>query len=231
MSPFRVRRSRDLAAMSSREREEEFAARRHEMVRTQIERREIRDPAVLEAMRTVPRHLFMPERLWGEAYHDCPLPIGHEQTISQPYIVALMTELLGVGQGDRVLEVGAGSGYQAAVLAELGCEVISMEIVEALAESAERTLRELGYDNVRVVHVDGSLGYPAAAPYDGIIGTAAPAHLPPGLLDQLKEGARLVLPIGEFEQNLYVYENTSLGVEKRTVIPVRFVPMTGQAQV
>ena len=199
------------------------------MVRTQIERRGIHDNAVLGAMRKVPRHRFLPEALRVEAYQDCPLPIGHEQTISQPYIVALMTELLRVGPGEKVLEIGAGSGYQAAILADVGCEVFTIEIVQALAERAEATLRDLGYTNVQVLHADGYEGFLEHAPFDGIIVTAAPDHVPQTLVEQLKEGRRLVLPIGELNQDLYVVEKTPSGVDKRSIIPVRFVPMTGRA--
>ena len=199
------------------------------MVRTQIERRGVRNDAVLRAMRRVPRHRFVPEALHGEAYQDCPLPIGYEQTISQPYIVALMTELLQVKRGETVLEIGAGSGYQAAILAELGCGVFTFEIVEALAERADATLRALGYTNVHVLHGDGYDGLLQHAPFDGIIVTAAPDHIPQTLVEQLKEGRRLVLPVGELSQDLYVVEKTSSGVEKRSIIPVRFVPMTGRA--
>jgi len=200
------------------------------MVRTQIERRGIRDEAVLAAMRKVPRHRFVPENLWDEAYQDGPLPIGHGQTISQPYIVALMTELLEVGRGDKVLEIGTGSGYQAAVLAEIGCEVYTIEIVEPLAVRARAVLHELGYDNnVRVILGDGSEGWPPEAPYDGIIATAAPGRIPGALVDQLKEGARLVIPVGDYGQDLYVVEKTPRGPKKKRIIPVRFVPMTGRA--
>ncbi|MBM3335791.1 protein-L-isoaspartate(D-aspartate) O-methyltransferase, partial [Candidatus Sumerlaeota bacterium] len=183
------------------------------------------------AMRKVPRHLFVPDNLATEAYDDCPLPIGYEQTISQPYIVALMSELLAIKPDETVLEVGAGSGYQAAVLAEMGCRVISLEIVVPLVERAETTLRNLGYTNVRVVHADGYDGFVDGAPFDGIIVTAAPDHIPKALVDQLKEGRRLVLPVGVIDQNLWVIEKTPHGLDKRSVIPVRFVPMTGRAAV
>lgn len=212
------------------ERESVFEERRIDMVRSQIERRGVRAPAVLDAMRRVPRHQFIPERLWSEAYNDYPLPIGGDQTISQPYIVAYMTELLEIGPGDKVLEIGAGSGYQAAILAELGCEIFSVEIIDSLADEARARLEELGYANVHVINANGHFGWPAEAPYEGIIGTAAPAEVPPALVDQLKVGGRLVMPVGEFSQDLHVIERTATGTRERTTIPVRFVPMTGEKQ-
>ncbi len=165
------------------------------MVESQIEMRGITDPAVLRAMRTVPRHRFVPDSDRDRAYGDHPLPIGYGQTISQPYIVAMMSEALGVGPGDRVLEVGTGSGYQAAVLAEMGCEVFTMEVIPELAARAETTLAEFGYD-VTVANADGYFGWPEHAPFDGIIVTAAPDHVPQPLIEQLAPGAALVIPIG-----------------------------------
>jgi protein-L-isoaspartate(D-aspartate) O-methyltransferase len=204
-----------------------FAAQRDDMVTRQIEAREVRDPRVLAAMRKVPRHLFVPPSLADEAYDDHPLPIGEGQTISQPYIVALMTELLGLKGGERVLEVGTGSGYQAAVLAELAGEVYSLEIVEPLARRAAATLEGLGYGRIRVRAGDGYLGWPEAAPFDAIIVTAAPDHVPQPLVDQLGVGGRLVIPVGDVYQELVVCTKTAAGVSRRSVIPVRFVPMTG----
>jgi protein-L-isoaspartate(D-aspartate) O-methyltransferase len=227
---FGWRRAKEPTDDSDEGREKEFERRRHEMVRNQIERRDVRDPAVLTAMREAPRHRFIPESLWAEAYEDSPLPIGYDQTISQPYIVALMTQLLQVGAGDTVLEVGTGSGYQAAILAHLGCEVFTIEIVEPLAKQAETTLRELGCLNVHVLYGDGYDGYQEHAPFDGIIATAAPDHVPQALVDQLKGGRRLVLPVGYLNQDLYVIEKTAVGLHKRSIIPVRFVPMTGRAE-
>ncbi len=168
---------------------------RIDMVESQIETRDITDPSVLEAMRTVPRHRFVPGNVADDAYGDYPLPIGHGQTISQPYIVALMSEALGVGPGDRVLEIGTGSGYQAAVLAAMGCEVYTMEIIPELATRADATLSELGY-NVTVAAGDGYFGWSENAPYDGIIVTAAPDHVPQPLIDQLGTDAALVIPVG-----------------------------------
>jgi protein-L-isoaspartate(D-aspartate) O-methyltransferase len=201
------------------------------MVRTQIEARDVKDAAVLAAMRRVPRHEFVPDAQRPFAYDDRPLPIAAGQTISQPLIVALMTELLRVKPGQRVLEIGTGSGYQAAVLAELKLEVYSIEIVAELANSAHATLARLGYKNVVVRAGDGYAGWPEFAPFDGIIVTAAPPKVPQPLIDQLKPGARLAVPEGVHEQELVVYEKTKAGDLRRTsVIPVRFVPMTGKAQ-
>jgi protein-L-isoaspartate(D-aspartate) O-methyltransferase len=202
---------------------------RHMMVRTQIEARQIRDPRVLAAMRSVPREAFVPASLKSMAYEDRPLPIGHEQTISQPYIVALMTELASLQPGDRVLEIGTGSGYQAAVLAELGAEVFSIEIVEPLARQAKQTLDRLGY-RVHVRAGDGYQGWPEEAPFDAVIVTAAPAEVPEPLKQQLREGGRLIIPVGTYSQQLRKITRTARGFKEERVIPVRFVPMTGRAQ-
>ena len=201
------------------------------MVSRQIEARDVRDPRVLRAMRKVPRHLFVPEGQRPYAYEDRPLPIGHRQTISQPYIVALMTELANVKPGDRVLEVGTGSGYQAAVLAEMGVRVFSIEIVEPLAKRAKATLDALGYGTKVVVRAgDGYGGWPAHAPFDAIVVTAAPPKIPEPLKQQLKIGGRLVIPVGDYFQRLKVVTRTKNGFRERSVAPVRFVPMTGKAQ-
>jgi protein-L-isoaspartate(D-aspartate) O-methyltransferase len=201
---------------------------REEMVASQIAARGVKAPAVLEAMRRVPRHEFVPEPLRELAHTDQALPIGLDQTISQPYIVALMTELAAPRRGSRVLEVGTGSGYQAAVLAELGARVYSIEIVEPLARRAAETLERLGYHSVRVRAGDGYAGWPEAAPFDAIIVTAAPDHVPEPLKQQLKVGGRLVLPVGDgpWSQELNVITRTKDGFETRTVAPVAFVPMT-----
>ena len=199
------------------------------MVRTQIEARSIHDPRVLRAMRTVPRHLFVPPAQRPQAYADHPLPIGREQTISQPYIVALMSELAAVGPGDRVLEVGTGSGYQAAVLAAMGCEVRSIEIIESLADEAGRRLADLGYD-VEVRAGDGYAGWPSASPFDAILITAAPPRIPEPLLEQLAVGGRLVAPVGVGVQVPTVVERTADGLREEAVLPVRFVPMTGKVR-
>jgi protein-L-isoaspartate(D-aspartate) O-methyltransferase len=180
---------------------------------------------VLEVLREVPRHRFVPEYLSGSAYDDGPLPIGHGQTISQPYIVAVMTELLAPEPSDVVLDVGTGSGYQAAVLGKLVKQVHSIEIVPALAEEARARLAALGYANVEVLVGDGWKGLPAHAPYDGILVAAAPPEVPQALLDQLAPGARLVIPVGESDQDLRVYERTPRGIEERTIFGVRFVPL------
>jgi len=204
---------------------------RLEMVRTQIEARGVRDPAVLEAMREVPRHRFVPQSQRARAYQDRPLPIGNGQTISQPYIVALMTELAGVKPGDKVLEVGTGSGYQAAVLAQMGVELFSIEIIDALAKRSKATLAELGYaKNVELRHGDGYVGWPEQAPFDAIIVTAAPPKVPKPLKEQLKVGGRLIIPVGKRYQSLLKVTRTKNAFRGESVIPVRFVPMTGEAQ-
>jgi protein-L-isoaspartate(D-aspartate) O-methyltransferase len=202
------------------------------MVATQIAARGIVDPRVLDAMRRVKRHLFVPEPVRAAAYGDHPLPIGHDQTISQPYIVALMTELARVKPGARVLEIGTGSGYQAAVLAVLAKEVYSVEIVEPLAAEADERLARLGYRNVTVRSGDGYRGWPERAPFDAILVTAAPPEIPQPLLDQLAPGGRLVAPVGpeRGEQVLVVVERTESGLKRWSVAPVRFVPMTGEAR-
>lgn len=209
---------------------DEYAKPRVRMVETQIMRRGVADSAVLEALRTVPRHRFVPERYRAAAYADEPLPIGEGQTISQPYIVAYMTEVLELRPHDRVLEIGTGSGYQAAVLAEIVDSVFTIEIVEPLAERAESTLTELGYTNVYVRCGDGYRGWPEHAPFDAIIVTAAPDHVPQPLVDQLALNGRLVIPVGEFSQELLVVRRTADGVITDTTLAVRFVPMTGEAQ-
>ncbi|MBI4367845.1 MAG: protein-L-isoaspartate(D-aspartate) O-methyltransferase [Candidatus Omnitrophica bacterium] len=204
---------------------------RQRMVQEQVEARGIKDRDVLSAMNRVERHQFVPVFLRPLAYEDGPLPIGENQTISQPYIVALMTELLAVDSEDRVLEIGTGSGYQAAVLAEIAKEVYTIEILPSLAASAEKRLAELGHTNVHVKTGDGYLGWPEEAPFDGIMLTAAPDEIPTPLVDQLKVGGRIVAPIGEFpNQVLYVIQKTKEGLKKEEIIPVRFVPMTGIAQ-
>lgn len=209
-----------------------FAAARDRLVEQGIVGWGIRDPEVIAALRAVPRHEFVPAEHLDRAYANHPLPIGYGQTISQPYIVALMTEALGVGPGDRVLEIGAGSGYQAAVLAEMGVEVYSIEIIGPLAESAAERLARLGYGDVQVRHADGYEGWPEAAPFDAIIVTAAPDHVPPPLLGQLAVGAVLVIPVGPvggFQELWQIrrvetdrYESISLG-------GVRFVPLVREA--
>jgi protein-L-isoaspartate(D-aspartate) O-methyltransferase len=208
----------------------DFADARRRMVERQIEARGVRNPRVLQAMGRVPRHELVPAALRDRAYEDAPLPIGHGQTISQPYVVAAMTAALEIGPGARVLEVGTGSGYQAAVLAELGAEVYSIEIVPALAERARKDLARLGYDSVRVRTGDGYRGWPEAAPFDAIVVTAAPDHVPQPLIDQLADGGRLVLPVGGGSQELVRITKGPGGLERETLFGVRFVPMTGEAR-
>jgi protein-L-isoaspartate(D-aspartate) O-methyltransferase len=211
---------------------ESLAAARAELVATQIVARGVTGSRLLEALRRVERHRFVPDHLHGLAYADRPLPIGHGQTISQPYIVALMTELAAVRPGARVLEVGTGSGYQAAVLSVLAREVYSIEIVAPLADEARARLRRLGYANVEVRTGDGYRGWPERAPFDAILITAAPPEIPEPLLSQLAVGGRLVAPVGSEGgvQELVTVERTATGFTRRTAIPVRFVPMTGEAQ-
>ncbi|KPJ60367.1 MAG: protein-L-isoaspartate O-methyltransferase [Latescibacteria bacterium DG_63] len=200
------------------------------MVDEQIVKRGVKDPQVLAAMRKVPRHEFVPESYRNYAHADEPLPIGEGQTISQPYIVALMTETLRIGKNSRILEIGTGSGYQAAVLAEIGKEVYSIEIIESLATRASETLRRLGYTNVHVKAGDGYRGWPEKAPFDAIIVTAAPDHVPQPLIEQLKVGGRMSIPVGDIYQELLIITKTESGVVRKDVLPVRFVPMTGEAQ-
>lgn len=209
-----------------------FAAERERMVVEQIEARGVADARVLAALRSVPRHELVPRGQRDAAYEDVPLPIGHGQTISQPYIVALMTELARIGPGSRVLEVGTGSGYQAAVLAACGAEVWTIEIVAPLAERAARDLARLGYERVHVRAGDGYRGWPEHAPFDAIVVTAAPPEVPAPLREQVRVGGRIVIPVGETGalQSLEVHERTEDGFRIERVAPVRFVPMTGEAQ-
>ena len=200
------------------------------MVDEQIAARGVRDERVLAALRRVPRHAFVPAPQRDDAYADRPLPIGHGQTISQPYIVAAMTELLRISPGNKVLEVGTGSGYQAAVLAELGAKVYSIEILPTLAERAQKALADAGYDQVKLKVGDGFEGWPEHAPYDAIVVTAAPKVAPPSLIAQLKLGGRMVIPVGDRDQVLRVFERAKTGeLGVRRVFGVRFVPMTGRA--
>ncbi|MCM2256452.1 MAG: protein-L-isoaspartate(D-aspartate) O-methyltransferase [Vicinamibacteria bacterium] len=204
-----------------------FAARHEAMVREQIEARGVRDPATLAAMRAVARHLFVPESLRREAYADYPLPIGHGQTISQPYIVAFMTEAAGITAGERVLEIGTGSGYQAAVLARIAARVFSIEIVTPLAEEARQRLAALGCTNVSVRAGDGYAGWPEHAPFDAIVVTAAAPRLPEPLLAQLADGGRLVIPVGDELQEILIVTRRGDRYDQSRSLPVRFVPMTG----
>ncbi len=205
------------------------AAERLRMVDTQILARGIADERVLTAMRKVPRHLFMPSDVQPYAYDDRPLPIGFDQTISQPYIVAYMTEAIEPAATKKVLEIGTGSGYQAAVLAECVAEVYTIEIVRELADRAAGTLQRLGYRNVHVRAGDGYAGWPEAAPFDAILVTAAPDHIPQPLVDQLAVGGTLVVPVGRGVQDMTVVRRTAAGLTETKTLPVRFVPMTGEA--
>lgn len=203
---------------------------RHWMVSKQIAERGIKDSRVLKAMRKVPRHEFVPESEAPSAYEDYPLPIGYGQTISQPYIVAFMTEAVELTGEEKVLEIGTGSGYQAAVLAEIVPQVFTIEIVEPLAREAKKTLMALDYANVTVRAGDGYQGWPNEAPFDVIILTAAPDHVPQPLMEQLKVGGRLILPTGTWRQELILIRRTETGYEETSLLPVAFVPMTGEAE-
>jgi protein-L-isoaspartate(D-aspartate) O-methyltransferase len=208
---------------------QDFDARRSAMVETQLRGRDIGSPRVLDAMRKVPRHRFVPEPQRGEAYADHPLPIGHGQTISQPYIVAFMTQALDLRPTDRVLEIGTGSGYQAAVLGELVKDVYTIEIVEPLAERARATLSSLGYQNVHVRAGNGYLGWPEHAPFDRVMVTAAPDEVPPALIEQLAVGGLMAIPVGGAAfQELRILRKTDKGIETIETLPVSFVPMTGK---
>jgi protein-L-isoaspartate(D-aspartate) O-methyltransferase len=208
-----------------------FTEARRRMVERQLRARDITDARVLSVMGRVPRHRFVAREMDAEAYDDHPLPIGHAQTISQPYIVALMTQLAKPSAGCRTLDVGTGSGYQAAILAELCKEVYSIEIVPPLAEEARKRLTELGYKNITVRAGDGYRGWPEHAPFDVILVAASPDHVPQPLIDQLAPGGRLVLPVGGYPQQLTVIEKQKDGsVRRKSVAPVMFVPMTGEAQ-
>ena len=205
---------------------------RRRMVERDLRGRDIRDPKVLEIMGRVPRHLFVESSQRNKAYADYPLPIGDGQTISQPYIVALMTQILQVQPGERVLEIGTGSGYQAAVLSELGAQVYTIEIQETLAKQAAQRLKELGYDRVRVKYGDGYLGWEEEAPFDAVIVTCAANHIPPTLIKQLKEGGRLVIPLGSttYFQTLTLLTKKEGKIDIQHLLGVAFVPMTGEAQ-
>jgi protein-L-isoaspartate(D-aspartate) O-methyltransferase len=203
---------------------------RSRMVEQQLLRRDITDERVLQAMRKVPRHAFIPDTPLERAYADHPIPIGQGQTISQPYIVALTTQLIRPEPHFRVLDVGTGSGYQAAVLAELNEDVFGLEIVPELAKSAQLRLVEVGYSGIQVRNADAWRGWPEAAPFDAIVAAAAPAEVPPRLIEQLKPGGRLVMPVGRERQTLVVVQKQSDGTtQTREVCPVAFVPMTGES--
>jgi protein-L-isoaspartate(D-aspartate) O-methyltransferase len=209
---------------------EELRKMRQEMVKRQIVARGIKDPQVLKAMNKVERHEFVLPGDERHAYDDGPLSIGEGQTISQPYIVAIMTELGHIGTESKVLEIGTGSGYQAAILGEIAKEVYTIEIIESLGSRARTLLEKQGYKNIHVRIGDGYKGWPEAQPFDAILVTAAPDHVPQPLVDQLKVGGRMVIPVGEFYQELEVITKTPSGMERQKIIPVRFVPMTGEAE-
>jgi protein-L-isoaspartate(D-aspartate) O-methyltransferase len=212
---------------------QERVSERRQMVLRQIELREVTDPNVLEAMRTVPRHAFVPAAQRAYAYEDRPLYIGYGQTISQPYIVAFMTEALRLDPNSTVLEIGTGSGYQAAVCAEIARQVHTIEIVEPLAKSAAEVLTQLGYTNVHVKAGDGYFGWPQAGPFDAIIGTAAAGKVPPPLIEQLKKGGRMILPVEDnhgLQRLILLTKDLQGRLHRKDVLPVRFVPMTGRVQ-
>ena len=209
----------------------DFAVEHERMVQQQLRTRGIKDERVLAALAKVPREEFVPQDSRAASYEDGPLPIGYDQTISQPFIVGFMTEALRPQPTHRVLEIGTGSGYQAAILAELVAEVYSIEIIEALAKTAEATLQRLGYKNVHVKAGDGYKGWPEHAPFDSIIVTCAPERVPQPLIDQLKEGGRMIIPVGaKFAQELYLLEKKDGRLEQSAVLPVRFVPMAGEGE-
>ena len=215
-------------AVGEQRTDDQWTALRERMVEQQLRSRDIRDRRVLDAMRSVPRHLFVPEAQRANAYGDFPLPIGHSQTISQPYIVAFMTQALDVAPEHKVLEIGTGSGYQAAILGRLVRDVYTIEIVEPLARQSGALLKELGFTNVHVRAGNGYLGWPEQAPFDRIIVTAAPEEIPPALVEQLKVGGRMAIPVGVESQELRILRKTPRGMETLETLPVRFVPMTGK---
>ncbi len=210
--------------------EDRLSERLH-MVEQQLAGRDIHNRQVLEAMRRVPRHLFIPAENRPDAYEDNPVPIGFGQTISQPYIVGFMTQALRLKGGEKILEIGTGSGYQAAVLAEVGARVYTIEIIEPLAREADARLKSLGYASIQVRCGDGYQGWPEEAPFDAVIVTAAPERIPQPLIDQLAEGGSMIIPVGVFTQDLILLQKTPEGLRKKAILPVRFVPMTGKAQI
>ena len=207
-----------------------FEAQRKAMVEEQIRQRGITKPEVLAAMGQVPRHMFVPEGLQAQAYAHQPIDLGKGRTIYQPYVVALMTSLLDLKSGSKVLEVGTGTGYHAAVLSRIARQVYSIEIVQGVANQAAKRLESMGYPNVEIRVGDGYQGWQEKAPFDAILLSAAPPHIPKPLIDQLKVGGKMVVPVGGFFQDLLVITKTADGIEKRTVIPVRLAPMTGKVQ-
>jgi protein-L-isoaspartate(D-aspartate) O-methyltransferase len=218
-----------ISCVQSQPQTDRFKELRENMVRTQIVSRGITDKAVIEAMKKVERHLFVPEVYIQQAYGDHPLPIGYGQTISQPFIVAFMTEILKLDKSSKVLEVGTGSGYQAAILAEICDSVYTVEIVEELGDRAKQLFKELGYNNIRVKIGDGYEGWDKYSPYDAIIVTCAPTHVPEPLEDQLKEGGRMIIPVGErYIQELVLLTKKNDTLRQSSVLDVRFVPMVDE---
>lgn len=215
-------------AQNNSDDEKIYQKMRLKMVQDQILTRGIGKGSVIKAMRDVPRHLFVPEDLKDQAYNDTPLPIGLEQTISQPAIVAYMTEAAEISKKDKVLEIGTGSGYQAAVLGEVAGEVYSIEILPEMAERAKGLLKDLGYNNVHLKTGNGYLGWPEQAPFDAIIVTAAPDEIPQTLIDQLAVGGKMVIPVGTTIQEMLIITKTKNGINEKRTMPVRFVPMTGK---
>ena len=210
------------------QRDSDLTSARAAMVRDQLRSRDIANPRVLDAMARVPRHLFVPDAVRADAYGDFPLPIGDGQTISQPYIVGFMSQALEVEPHHRVLEIGTGSGYQAAILAELAREVYTIEIVAALSDRARQTIEGLGYKNVHVKTGNGYLGWPEHAPYDRVMVTAAPDAVPPALVEQLRIGGLMAIPVGTIDQELRILRRTDRGLETLRTLPVMFVPMVGK---
>jgi protein-L-isoaspartate(D-aspartate) O-methyltransferase len=202
-----------------------YKKKRKQMVEVQLKTRGIKDNRVLEAMKKIERHQFVPDNLKPNAYDDEPLPIGGGQTISQPYIVAYMTQALELKGGEKVLEIGTGSGYQAAILAELAKEVYTVEVYEELAEKAQHIIQKMGYHNIKYRVGDGTLGWKEYAPYDAIIVTAAPPKTPEPLKEQIKVGGRMIIPVGHTFQNLILFEKTEQKIKKKKLLPVRFVPL------
>ncbi len=211
-------------------RTDDYALSRETMVQEQIIRRGITDELVIQAMRQVPREEFVLDKYKPYAYIDSPLPIEYDQTISQPFIVALMNYLIDVQEGERVLEIGTGSGYSAAVLSEMGADVYTIELLEPLATSAVERLEKLGYDNIKVKCGDGFFGWDEYAPFDGIVVTCAPGYIPQPLVDQLDVGGRMVIPVGDLFQELILLTKTAEGVIEDSILPVRFVPMKGEVE-
>ncbi len=220
--------SSEAQTQSAQDKADEYKRERERMVNEQIRARGVRDGAVLRAMMKVPRHKFVPPSLVLMAYADRPLPIGQEQTISQPFIVAYMTEAADISSKEKVLEIGTGSGYQAAILGEIAREVYTIEIIPELAEGARKVLEELGYKNVHVRTGNGYLGWPEASPFDAIVVTAAPDEVPQALVDQLAVDGKMVIPVGTTNQDMMIIKKTKKGVVEKKTIPVRFVPMTGK---